>query len=373
MKVLHIFNEINFSGAEVMYANAAPLFQQQGIEMIAFNTGKGIGNYVEHFEKADIKVVFKPIVSPTYNPLKLFSYFSDVRKFILDNDIDIIHIHRSQFYWFFALCGFLTGRKAIRTVHNVFHNRKITWMKAYLERMTSRRMLGLTFQTIGESVHDNELRYYKNASVRVNNWFDNIRFFPPVNVDEQMALRKQLGIDEERFVIISAGSCSITKNHSAIIEAVAIVKKQYPNIMYLHLGHGAQETQEKRLALEKGIEDNIIFLGNKFNVRDYLIASDVFVMTSKFEGLSIAAIEAMGCKLPVILYDSPGLRDLIKENDNGFLIKHDPVILSEKIIQFYNNRDLIKEKGTNALNFATSNFSMPKCVDQIIELYKSAS
>ena len=61
MKVAHVFNEINFSGAETMYANAAHLFQKENIDLIAISTGKNKGNYADIFEDKGFELYHKPI------------------------------------------------------------------------------------------------------------------------------------------------------------------------------------------------------------------------------------------------------------------------------------------------------------------------
>ena len=121
-----------------------------------------------------------------------------------------------------------------------------------------------------------------------------------------------------------------------------------------------------------GLEENIRFLGNQVNVRDYLIASDIYIMPSKFEGLSISCIEAMACGLPSILYNSPGLRDMITNDDNGFLIEPDYNLLADKIIQFQQNPALIMEKGNNANKHVLLHYFLSKNVDEIIKLYHNA-
>ncbi|MEO5682380.1 MAG: glycosyltransferase family 4 protein [Chitinophagaceae bacterium] len=368
MHVLHIFNEINFSGAEIMYANAAPLFQKEGIRMTAVSTGKNKGNFVRQFEKANIHIIHRPLPPGFKSPFFLFRYFKSIYAFIKKEKVDIVHIHRPDIFWFYAVCTFFAGRKSIMTAHNNFKNRKFTWIKAYLERMSARKIFRTTFQTIGESVYNNELNYYKNPSVRVNNWYDSERFFP-ASENEKDRVRQELGVSQEDFIIVSAGSCSAVKNHSAIIHALKLVLPAC-RCVYFHLGTGHLEDEEKKEAAALNVQEHTRFLGNKVNVRDYLIASDVFIMPSRFEGLSIAAIEAMACKLPSILYNSPGLTDLIKNDDNGFLINQDIAAIAEKILFFKNNPASMREKGNNAYKFVTTHFYMPDNVAKIIELYK---
>ena len=182
-------------------------------------------------------------------------------------------------------------------------------------------------------------------------------------------MREKLEIPPGDFVIISTGSCIDIKNHADIIKAMSLIIKEFP-CTYLHLGSGHLEEQEKKQAEDQHISEAIRFVGNKKNVRDYLIAADVYVMTSKFEGLSIASIEAMACGLPSVLYNSPGLVDLIKNDDNGFLIERNPESIADKIIAYKHNPGLMTEKGNNARRFVTANFSMPSSVEKISALYK---
>src|SRR6202000_592162 len=113
--------------------------------------------------------------------------------------------------------------------------------------------------------------------------------------------------------------------------------KQGRNCFYLHLGSGKTEMEEKQLADSLQLTGSVSFAGNKLNVREYIVASDVFVMPSRCEGLSIASIEAMACGIPGILYNSPGLVDMIKNDDNGFLVEPDPANIAGKIIVFMDN------------------------------------
>jgi glycosyltransferase involved in cell wall biosynthesis len=79
----------------------------------------------------------------------------------------------------------------------------------------------------------------------------------------------------------------------------------------------------------------------------------------------------MACKLPLILYNVPGLKDFISNDDNGFLIKSNHKELAAKIIEYKNNPDLIKTKGEKGYQFCRDNFYMRDNVLKIINLYKS--
>lgn len=352
-----------------MYADASSLFREAGIEMVVLSTGSAEGEFAEQFRLKGIKVEHLKLQENTHNPFLLFRYFQYVYKYIISNKVDVIHIHRATYFWFFALTSWLARKRTIRTLHSVFKSRKLTWIKAFIERFTARNLFGVVFQTIGESVYLNELYYYKNPSVRVNNWYNTDRFFPQDSEETKRQLRDKLNIPQDVFVIISSGSCTPGKNHHDIVRALHDINKKI-NCLYVHLGKGHTEIEEKEIAQDLHISDKIMFLGNRNNVRDYLIASDVFVMPSKFEGLSIASIEAMGCARPSILYDSPGLRDLIKENDTGFLIKHDYREIVEKALLFAEQPELAKKMGQCAYQNVSANYSIETGVKKIVSLYR---
>lgn len=72
------------------------------------------------------------------------------------------------------------------------------------------------------------------------------------------------------------------------------------------------EEVEIELAAGLGVRNNVRFCGNRKEVRMFLVAADIYVMTSKYEGISITTIEAMACGVPAILYDVAGLCDFNK-------------------------------------------------------------
>lgn len=367
MKILHLFNEIKFSGAEIMYRNATPVFKQHGADLIAFSTGAEIGAYSVEFEKAGIKTHHKPLYFEAFS-IKGFRYYRALYIFLKNEKIDVLHIHRSSLY-FAAIVAWLANVRCIKTMHNTFKNRWFTLHFSALKRYLIKTFFKTIFHTIGESVYLNELNYYKNSSFRVNNWFDQSKFYPANNVNERLTIRRKLNLEDDSFVIISVGGCTHVKNHHDIIKAVSELDKTV-NFYYLHLGVGESEQEERELAEHLGVSHRVRFLGNQVDVRDYLISSDVFVMTSKFEGLAISALEAMACELPLIFYNAPGLRDLIKDDDNGFLIDSDYRLLLEKIRFYQTNPFDMRKKGKNALEFVNKEFSMLPNVKKIMDLYK---
>jgi Glycosyltransferase len=369
MRILHIFYEIRYSGAEIMYANAAPLFIKNDCELLAFNTSEFLGEYSSVFEKNGIKVFHKPFVKKKSQILYGWKYFYYFFLFLKRNQIDVVHLHRAQFYWFYAFVARIARIKTVRTIHSCFRPEGIRWLKTFLGRHTAKLFFDVVFTSIGDSVFANELSYFKNRTHLIYNWYNNFNFYPALT-SEKKKLRNRYNIPYEDIVLISVGSCLELKRHKDIIYAFSKIVLN-TNCYYIHIGTGTLENEEKLLAQQLGCSNKILFIGNTTQVREYLVMADIFIMTSDYEGLGMAAIEAMACGLPLILYKSLGLKDLISENDCGLLIEKNKEILADKIIYLSSNKELQKIMSKNAVKKAEIFFNMNNSVNKFINLYRS--
>jgi glycosyltransferase involved in cell wall biosynthesis len=154
---------------------------------------------------------------------------------------------------------------------------------------------------------------------------------------------------------------------------VLIHKTITPDCIYLHLGEGVSKCEEQVLSHELTLDKHIRFVGNQTEVRKYQIASDIYLMTSRFEGIPLTTIEAMACRIPAILYDVPGLRDFNKKDENSILIPEDYKVLADKLIFIKNNKWKSTEIAENAMKFVNTTFDMKTNVKKIIDLYNTQS
>lgn len=366
MKVIHILNELKFSGAEIMYADAAPIFQELGCELTIVNTAPNLGEFAPEFEKQNCKVLHLPYPK---NYWQRWKYYNKIIKILHSEQYDVVHIHSSALKWGGAYCAWRAGCNSVYTFHNVFISHWYSYFYHFWLRWSAKHLFRCKFQTISDSVYANEKTYYHNETYQVNNWYGSNRF-SPAKEGEKIAIRTELGIPAETKVIISVGGCSPIKRHEDIINAMVKLKQWNTNILYLHLGNGGTHCQEIELAKSLGVDKYIRFLGNKKDVRKYLIASDIYVMTSRFEGISLTTIEAMACKIPTILYNVPGLCDFNKEKECSIMIPEDSDELAKSIIHLINDNKKQLSLIETAKEFVEEKFSMKKNALKIYNLYK---
>lgn len=368
MKVIHILHSLKFSGAEIMYVDAAPFFQEKGCELTVMATAKDLGEFAINFENSGYSIIHKPM-PPLTQYYKRLLYYKKIIKLFEKNKFDVVHIHSSGAMWGFAFCAWINNSKSVYTFHNVFPTHFYSYLYHVLLRWSAKQVFKCKFQTISDSVYDHEKSLYFNNTKRIYNWYGNKRYFE-ASIEEKNSTKSKLGIPYVDLVIISVGGCSDIKRHSDIIKALPLVLKKNPNSIYLHLGKGDIESEEKELAKSLGVSEKIIFCNNQQDVRKYLIASDIYCMTSKHEGIPLTTIEAMACGIPAILYDVPGLRDFNKEGEHSVLINEDYLMLAESIINLFNDKNKIKNMSDRAKNYVKLKFNLELNANKVYELYK---
>lgn len=245
MKVLHVFNELKFSGAEIMYTGASQIFQELGCDLTVLETSSAYGEYSSYFKKAGYNVIHKPFPKKIVQRIR---YYKEFIKFLKTEKYDVVHIHRSNLKFGMSYCAYKSGIKSIYTIHSVFHSHWYSYLFHILERFIMQNVFNCTFQAIGNTIYAHEKKYYHNKrAVLIFNWYNTSRFYPSLPNEKQI-MRNKFGLPLNNLIIISIGGCSPIKRHHEIIKALPLIIKNIPNITYIHLGSGVSLAEEKELA-----------------------------------------------------------------------------------------------------------------------------
>lgn len=115
--------------------------------------------------------------------------------------------------------------------------------------------------------------------------------------------RKELNI-ENKFVVGNVGRFEIQKNQRFTVETFEKLIKIRPDSILLLIGTGSMQDDIKALVAEKGLQNKVMFLGNRHDVAELYQAMDVFLMPSLFEGLGIVGVEAQAAGTPIVCTDT---------------------------------------------------------------------
>lgn len=123
------------------------------------------------------------------------------------------------------------------------------------------------------------------------------------DVDIRNKIRKDLGVDDSTFLCGHVGTFSAPKNHRFLMEIFSEVKKKRLDSKLVCCGAGALMPRIKNYAKDLGIIDDVIFAGVVNNSNEYMMAMDVFIFPSLFEGFPVSILEAQSTGLPVVMSD----------------------------------------------------------------------
>ena len=169
------------------------------------------------------------------------------------------------------------------------------------------------------------------------------------NTNKDIKLRGKLGLNEKDFVMFFAGELNENKNQIMLIEAMKDLVKDNPNLKLLLAGKGdLQEFYESKI---KGyrLEKNVFLLGYRKDIPEILSVIDLYTAMSKREGLPVNLLEARIMNLPIIVTNSRGQRELVKDGENGYVIEiGDVESLKEKIRFLYKNSEIREKFAQNA-------------------------
>jgi glycosyltransferase involved in cell wall biosynthesis len=145
-------------------------------------------------------------------------------------------------------------------------------------------------------------------------------------VDDTLIEKSHLALEDDWFtgktlpVVLGAGRLAPQKDFATLIQAVALVRKEMP-VRLVILGEGGLEAELSALAKELGIENDVRLAGFKDNPFPYMRAASLFVLSSAWEGLPGALIQAMACGAPVVSTDCPdGPSEILEQGRWGRLV-----------------------------------------------------
>jgi glycosyltransferase involved in cell wall biosynthesis len=180
--------------------------------------------------------------------------------------------------------------------------------------------------------------------------------------------------DDARKAIF-VGSLTTLKGVRWLVKAWNLVIKEYPKAKLLIVGDGDNRRNLETMARKLNLERNVIFFGYQatHTIPYWLACADRFVLPSLFEGRPNALLEALQSRLPVVATDIAGIRELIQDGVNGFLVPgRNPEALADKILKLYSSEDLRKKMGrAGKESIRARGLTWENCAGKYCQLYKS--
>jgi len=323
MKVMHVLNSRIYSGAEKVVCQIIHAFEKTGeAEMVYCSPDSDIVRQM----LAEQKVTFLPLSDLTPGQL---------RRVIDAEKPDLIHAHDMRASFVSALC---CGKiPMISHIHNNAYNARgispksvayllAGWRAKHILWVSNSSYEGYAFHRL----------FAKKSSVLYN-----------IIDTEQIFAKRDQDTQNYDYDMIYVGRLTFQKDPQRLMRLCARMKTEKPDLKAAVVGTGELEEETRTLCRDLGLEENVQFLGFQSNPIKMVHDSKALVLTSRWEGTPMCALEAMALGTPVVSTPSDGMKDLITDGVNGYLSDADEVLAQRllKIITDGAHRKALSEQA----------------------------
>ncbi len=353
MRILHVITSLQTGGAEHLLVDLLPLLRDHGrnrVDLLLFDGSNT--PFMDEIRAKGIKVYKLGVGGNVYSPLNVFKMVEYMAQY------DIIHTHNTACQFFAPMAKSLSfTRKPLITTEHSSNNRRRSnrFLKPADKWMYSRyaRIICISEQT-RKNLEDYIGK--KENICTICNGVDTQRFIRPI---------KEIS-GQGDFVVTMVAGLRMEKDHETLLRAMTRLPRNYRLQI---VGSGDKEQALKALCNELKLDDRVDFMGVRMDVPDILEQSDIVVLSSHWEGLSLSSIEGMASGRPFIASDVDGLREVVE--GAGLLFPHgDDQRLAQEIMQLCENPQFYKEVATKCQQRAKQ-FDISVMAKQYVNLYKS--
>lgn len=359
IKVAHVIRVFSYGGAEVLLRE---FFAQREFKENVIS---------DLFVLDHIKLGLKDDVTPNirsfhYYKITTWRFLFEYGRFLSDikkGGYDVVHMHLPVAGWMGVLAKlFAPKTRFIYSEHNLVNH--YSRYNYYLSGLTYGYFDSVIFvsEEVGEVIRKIQKKgfYSTKHSVTILNGIDTAKFHnPSVN-----------GLEGRKLTVGLVARFRPQKRVDRWVEVAAALHRINPDIQFLMVGDGPDDEMLRRKIAELKLE-NVMQLPGKLN--DTLAVYkqlDVFLLTSDFEGLPLALLEAMSCGCVPVVSNVGGIKQLDVQGIGYKFDEFDPEEIAGRINEYAQNHQKLYTEKNKAREFVIQNYSLSKQVNEIIDLYK---
>lgn len=292
-------------------------------------------------------------------------------KLLRSNRVDVLHIHltgASGGRWVF-LASRLAGVPALIYTQQIAPEKR-----APLPIRLERKLVNLVvhrFIAVSEATrrkYVDRLAQSEAKTVVIPNAVELDRYRGDYGA-ARVSTRRLWNIPLDAKVIGTVARLSPQKALHVLLEALPAVIREVPEVRVLIVGDGSERPRLEKLADRLGVASCVYFAGNRVDVPDQLLAMDVFVLPSLFEGLPLAILEAMAAGRPVVATEVDGVPEIVKDGVTGFLVSPgNPAQLARALVRLLRDPTTAARFGDAARQRA-QDFSTDAVVERVLDAY----
>lgn len=321
MKILHVITSLCTGGAEHLMVDLLPRLRDldNEVELLIFNGTRT--PFYEQLEAIGIKIHSFSLEGNVYNPINIFKLIPFLREY------DIIHTHNTacQLFVPIAKCMCMGGAKLVTTEHNATNRRRGKWYFKLLDKWMY-------------SQYNQIICIAKQTKVNLENYIGKKKkitiIYNGVEISRYLKPIKNISY-KDTYIISMIAAFRDQKDQDTLIKAINELPEKYSLLI---VGDGARRSVLESLVRKQKLTSRVKFLGIRSDIPEILDETDIVVLSSHWEGLSLSSIEGMASGRPFVASDVDGLHEIVA--GAGMLFPHENhTILATIIEDLCNNSD----------------------------------
>jgi glycosyltransferase involved in cell wall biosynthesis len=350
LTIAHVGDTMEMGGAEKLTATLCRLQRDRG-HTASVHCLYGVGVLGEELRAEGFEVIL-------HHPSAFFHLMRCMYKTFKHSRPDVVHCHNATAAIIAALPARLAGVKTVivtrhglvkppyqirRELKFALASRCCDWIVGVCEG-TRTNLLAAPF-----AARDRIIHIYNGA----------------VPADSRAVPRPKSG-----FTLLHVGRLAPTKDHATLLRAVALTRAQHPNVRLWIIGDGPLEASLRKLSDELGLHECVTFFGEQVDVSPFMLAADLFVISSLTEGLPVALLEAMSVGLPAVVTDVGGMGEIARLSGAITLVpSSDPQRMAAALCDAMVRRQELYQMGQLASHCYEQYFTPERMLDDYMSLY----
>ena len=375
IKVCHIITKLELGGAQQNTLYTLGHLNTADFETILIT---GIGGILDEEAKAlkNTKLYFLKSLVREISPINDLAAFINIAIILVKEKPDIVHTHSSKAGIIGRFAAFLAKAPVIvHTFHGFGFNdfqsfivRKMYVLVEIAAAWISDKLIAVSQQNIQKGLANN---------IGLNNKYTLIRSgidtnkYKNITVDK-VKIRKSLGIEENQKIITTIGPFKAQKNLIDFLRTANRISIKNVNSTFLIIGDGEERGKLEKYIVNHNLSGKVKLLGWRRDIAELLHITDIFVMTSLWEGLPRSCLEAMCCGLPIVANSIDGVKEVVVNDENGYLVEpYNTDKMASCIIKILEDKGLAQKMGKSSLKLIDEQYDINYMVKQQEELYLS--
>jgi len=348
-QIIHLITTIERGGAENQLYILSREQRKLGLEVQVFYL-KGFPALAREFQAIGVKIT-KLAGNPIQQIFRL-------RSILRDSNADVLHAHLPRA----ELIASLAIHKLPLVISRHNAERFMPKAPAWLSRKVSRFVVKKSSARIAISLCVNQFIESSGESVPGYS-FSTVHYGYEFDKDKTVKKKSQFG----PMQLIAIGRLVPQKDYVTLLTAMSMLKNENLNFRLTVLGEGPLEEELKILTESLGISDSILWLGKVENVFDFLMNSDLFILSSIYEGFGMVILEAIDAGVPIICSNIATFKEILGSNYKGLFMVQNPESLLETLLNVPElRRDLLVQMDSRKELFDSKVMN-----NSIIAIYES--